>query len=108
MCAFLSFIAAFFGPAFMGEKNYIYNPADAAAYAAFAPILWCFCFSWIIFTSQLGHAGNHYFLLILNQSIEFEQTLTIIFKLRYLIQSIIIFMYIVNHMLLSVILSLSP
>ncbi|EFA04173.1 O-acyltransferase like protein [Tribolium castaneum] len=55
--ALLSFIASLFGPAFMGSIDYVYNPTDAAWYAAFAPILWCFSFGWIIFTSHLGYKG---------------------------------------------------
>lgn len=39
----------------MGNIDYTYNPTDAAWYAAYAPILWCFSFAWLIFTSHLGH-----------------------------------------------------
>ncbi|RZC33579.1 nose resistant to fluoxetine protein 6, partial [Asbolus verrucosus] len=55
--ALLSFSASFFGPAVMGSIDYVYNPTDAAWYAAFAPILWCFSFGWIIFTAHIGHMG---------------------------------------------------
>lgn len=43
----------------MGKIDYKYNPIDAAWYAAYAPILWCFSFAWIIFTSQLGYKGKY-------------------------------------------------
>lgn len=43
----------------MGNIDYKYNPIDAAWYAAYAPILWCFSFAWIIFTSQLGYKGTY-------------------------------------------------
>ncbi|KAK4880106.1 hypothetical protein RN001_008252 [Aquatica leii] len=55
--ALFSFCVAFFGPSFMGSINYTYNPVDAAWYAAFAPIFWCFTFAWIIFTSHIKQAG---------------------------------------------------
>lgn len=53
--AFVSWMLAFFGPAFMGNMDYVYNPVDAAWYAAFAPILWCLAFAWIIFSNYYGH-----------------------------------------------------
>ncbi|KAF2881369.1 hypothetical protein ILUMI_24812 [Ignelater luminosus] len=54
--ALLSFCISFFGPSFMGSMDYIYNPRDAAWYAAFAPIFWCISFAWIIFTSHIGQS----------------------------------------------------
>lgn len=48
-------LGAFFGPAPMGHKDYIYNSTHAAHYAAFAPIAWCSFFAWVIFTSHLGY-----------------------------------------------------
>lgn len=56
--ALVSFVASFIGPAFMGSIDYIYQPVHAAWYAAFAPILWCFTFAWIIFTSHLGYQSR--------------------------------------------------
>lgn len=53
--ALLSFLVSFLGPSFMGSINYVYNPTDAAWYAAFAPIFWCISFGWIIFSVHLGH-----------------------------------------------------
>ncbi|KAF5287571.1 hypothetical protein FQA39_LY15900 [Lamprigera yunnana] len=55
--AFCSFCIAFFGPSFMGSHQYKYNPVDAAQYAAFAPILWCISFAWIIFTTHIKQSG---------------------------------------------------
>lgn len=49
---------AFFGPAFMGNMDYVYNPVHAAWYAAFAPIFWCFGFAWIILASHYGLRGD--------------------------------------------------
>lgn len=56
--AVASFCAAFFGPSFMGSIDYVYDPTDAAWYAAFAPILWCFCFGWIIFITHINQIGT--------------------------------------------------
>lgn len=56
--AILMFSLAFFGPAFMGSINYKYDPTDAAWYAAFAPIAWCFSFAWVIYKSHFGHEGK--------------------------------------------------
>ncbi|KAG5878798.1 hypothetical protein JTB14_026062 [Gonioctena quinquepunctata] len=55
--ALCSFFVSFCGPAFMGKIDYVYDPLDAAWYAAMSPILWCFSFSWIIFTWHLGYKG---------------------------------------------------
>lgn len=57
--AMVLFCVAFFGPAFMGNMEYKYNPTDAAWYAAFAPITWCFSFAWIIYKSHFGHEGKN-------------------------------------------------
>ncbi|KAH0814880.1 hypothetical protein GEV33_007912 [Tenebrio molitor] len=56
--ALLCYCVSFFGPAFMGSIDYVYNPTDAAWYAAFAPILWCIAFGWIIFTTHIGYRGG--------------------------------------------------
>lgn len=56
--ALSSFIVAFFVPAFMGSIDYVYDPIDAACYAAFAPIFWCFSFAWVVFTSHIGQTGK--------------------------------------------------
>ncbi|KAK9890490.1 hypothetical protein WA026_010571 [Henosepilachna vigintioctopunctata] len=56
--ALLSFLASFLGPSFMGSIKYVYNPTDAAWYAAFAPIFWCITFGWIIFSTQVGHESS--------------------------------------------------
>lgn len=56
--AILSFCLSFFGPAFMGDINYVYQPIHAAWYAAFAPILWCYSFAWIIFKAHIGQPGK--------------------------------------------------
>ncbi|XP_060519002.1 O-acyltransferase like protein-like [Cylas formicarius] len=55
--ALLSFLVSYFGAAFMGKIDYVYDPLDAAWYAAVSPILWVGAFAWIIFTSQLGYKG---------------------------------------------------
>ncbi|XP_001603690.2 O-acyltransferase like protein [Nasonia vitripennis] len=51
----LMFMGAFFGPAGMGDIDYVYNPVHAATYNAFAPIGWCAVFIWVTF---LAHTGN--------------------------------------------------
>ncbi|CAH0557874.1 unnamed protein product [Brassicogethes aeneus] len=55
--ALFSFVASVLVPSFMGSIDYVYNPTDAAWYAAVAPILWCFSFAWIVFTTHIGHKG---------------------------------------------------
>ncbi|CAH1130534.1 unnamed protein product [Ceutorhynchus assimilis] len=55
--ALFSFLISYFGPSFMGKIDYVYNPTDAALYAAFSPILWVASFCWIIYTSELGYTG---------------------------------------------------
>ncbi|KRT78515.1 Acyltransferase, partial [Oryctes borbonicus] len=55
--ALLSFIGAFLAPSFMGSYDYEYDPVEAAWYAAYAPILWCLCFAWIIYITHIGHKG---------------------------------------------------
>ncbi|XP_063217541.1 O-acyltransferase like protein-like [Bacillus rossius redtenbacheri] len=44
-------------PSKMGDRTYMYDPVDAANYAAFSPIAWCLVFSWVIFTSHTGNGG---------------------------------------------------
>ncbi|XP_056642944.1 O-acyltransferase like protein [Diorhabda sublineata] len=53
--ALFTFFVSFFGAAFMGTIDYVYDPKDAAWYAAVSPILWCFSFAWVIFIWQLGY-----------------------------------------------------
>ncbi|KAL3280802.1 hypothetical protein HHI36_004033 [Cryptolaemus montrouzieri] len=53
--ALVSCLGSLLGPAFMGKITYLYNPVDAAWYAAFAPILWCTSFAWIIFSVHVGY-----------------------------------------------------
>lgn len=55
--AIICFGGAFLAPSFMGRFEYIYNPIDAAWYAAYAPILWCFCFAWFIYITHTGYIG---------------------------------------------------
>ncbi|KAF7287125.1 hypothetical protein GWI33_002502 [Rhynchophorus ferrugineus] len=55
--AVCSFLISYLGPSFMSKIDYIYNPIDAALYAAISPILWVGSFCWIIYTSQLGYKG---------------------------------------------------
>ncbi|XP_018563221.1 nose resistant to fluoxetine protein 6-like [Anoplophora glabripennis] len=55
--ALFSFIISYFGPSFMSSIDYVYDPTDAAWYAAISPILWCISFCWIIFTVQAGYRG---------------------------------------------------
>lgn len=52
------FLTTLLGPAKMGNMNYVYNPYDAAYYAAFGPIAWCGVFIWIIYTTHIGHKSN--------------------------------------------------
>nr|XP_022903854.1 nose resistant to fluoxetine protein 6 [Onthophagus taurus] len=65
--AITSFCGALFVPSFMGDLNYIYNPVDAAWYAAYAPIMWCLCFAWFIYITHVGYRG--YFNYILSHPI---------------------------------------
>ncbi|KAK5647056.1 hypothetical protein RI129_005520 [Pyrocoelia pectoralis] len=53
----LSLGISFLGPSFMGNIDYIYNPTDAAWYAAFAPIFWCLAFAWVILTTHINQTG---------------------------------------------------
>ncbi|XP_018325878.1 nose resistant to fluoxetine protein 6 [Agrilus planipennis] len=53
--ALLFFVISLAGPSFMGHFQYVYNPLDAAWYAAIVPIFWCLSFAWIIFTHQMGY-----------------------------------------------------
>ncbi|XP_066254847.1 nose resistant to fluoxetine protein 6-like [Euwallacea similis] len=55
--ALFSFLVSYLGPAFMGKIDYVYNPRDAAWYAAFSPILWVASFCWVIYIIQLGYGG---------------------------------------------------
>jgi hypothetical protein len=43
----------------MASRDYVYNTTDAANFAAFAPIYWCFFLAWIIFVSYIGQAGTY-------------------------------------------------
>lgn len=52
------FLMAFFGPSQMGHIDYKFSKFDSAFYAAFAPILWCIFFGWIILTSQMGYSSE--------------------------------------------------
>lgn len=55
--AILMFCLAFFGPAYMGSMDYMYDPVGAAWYAAFAPIAWCASFGWVIYKAHFGQEG---------------------------------------------------
>jgi len=57
--AILCFYLAVISPAHMASRHYIYNPTEAANFAAFAPIFWCLFTAWIIFTSYIGHGGMY-------------------------------------------------
>ncbi|XP_069685548.1 nose resistant to fluoxetine protein 6-like isoform X2 [Periplaneta americana] len=48
---------AVISPAHMADRHYVYNPADAAKFAAFAPIAICLFIAWIIFISFIGQGG---------------------------------------------------
>ena len=43
----------------MASRHFVYNPRDAANFAAFAPILWCLFVGWIIFVSYIDQAGTY-------------------------------------------------
>jgi len=43
----------------MASRHFVYNPRDAANFAAFAPILWCLFVGWIIFVSYIDQAGMY-------------------------------------------------
>ena len=43
----------------MASRHYVYNARDAANFAAFTPITWCFFVAWIIFVSYIGQAGMY-------------------------------------------------
>lgn len=53
-----SLLLAFFGPAPMGDIDYKYDAMEASNYAAFAPILWCIFFGWIILVAELGYTSE--------------------------------------------------
>ena len=42
----------------MGTIDYVYKARDAAWYAAYAPILWCSCFAWIIYVTHVGYRSK--------------------------------------------------
>lgn len=60
--AILCFCGAFVAPSFMGSFDYVYNPRDAAWYAAYAPILWCLSFGWLIYVTHLGELSTYLFI----------------------------------------------
>ncbi|XP_068083703.1 nose resistant to fluoxetine protein 6 [Anabrus simplex] len=51
------FFISFLLPATMGQRSYIYDPIDAANYAAYTPIAWCLCFAWVILLCYIGCGG---------------------------------------------------
>lgn len=56
--AVFCFLGSYFGVTFMGSMDYVYNPIDAAWYAAISPIFWVASFCWLIYTSHLGYQGR--------------------------------------------------
>jgi hypothetical protein len=58
MAALICFYMSVISPAHMASRHYVYNTTDAANYAAFTPILWCFFVAWMIFVSYNGQAGK--------------------------------------------------
>jgi hypothetical protein len=55
VCMYMAII----DPAHMANRHYVYNPRDAANFAAFAPVFWCLFTAWIIFISYVGHGGMY-------------------------------------------------
>ncbi|XP_021920277.1 O-acyltransferase like protein-like isoform X2 [Zootermopsis nevadensis] len=55
--AVVCFYMAIISPAHMASRYYVYNPTEAANFAAFAPIFCCLFLAWIIFMSYIGHGG---------------------------------------------------
>lgn len=47
-CAW-SIVWCFWSPNHLSHKDYVYDPVEAAQYAAWAPLLWSLAISWIIF-----------------------------------------------------------
>ncbi|KAJ8961100.1 hypothetical protein NQ318_008776 [Aromia moschata] len=68
--ALFSFLISYFGPSFMSNIDYVYDPADAAWYAAISPIFWCIAFAWVILSTHLGYKGFCVVCPLLGESID--------------------------------------
>lgn len=53
-----SLIWCFWTPSNLSNKDYVYEPLDAATYAAWAPLVWSLALSWIIFVIFIESGGN--------------------------------------------------
>lgn len=53
-----SIIWCFWAPNHLSHKDYVYEPTDAAQYAAWAPLVWSLAISWIIFIVFTKNDGN--------------------------------------------------
>lgn len=53
-----SLIWCFWSPSNLSSKDYVYEPLDAAVYAAWAPLVWSLALSWIIFAIFIENGGN--------------------------------------------------
>lgn len=53
-----SLIWCFWTPSNLSSKDYVYEPLDAAVYAAWAPLAWSLALSWIIFVIFIENGGN--------------------------------------------------
>lgn len=50
-------LLALIGPYNTALLGYVYDPVEAAIYAAFSPILWCTFISWAVLSSYYGYGG---------------------------------------------------
>lgn len=48
----------FWTPSNLSNKDYVYEPLDAAVYAAWAPLIWSLALSWIIFVLLIENGGR--------------------------------------------------
>lgn len=55
------FVWCFWSPIHLSNKDYVYDPIEAAQYAAWAPLVWSLALSWIVFvvfTKNEGYSIN--------------------------------------------------
>lgn len=50
----------FWSSSHVSHKDYMYDPLDAAQYAAWAPLLWSISLTWIIFISYTKNCGMRF------------------------------------------------
>lgn len=59
----LSIFWCFWVPSNLSHKDYVYEPSEAAAYAAWAPLVWSLALSWIVFVVFIEKGGEKHFLI---------------------------------------------